>query len=207
ASGLIGSTLCARLAAEGHEVVRAVRGRTPNGLFQGRSVVIDMARALEAEDWLPHLRGVDAVVNCAGVLQDSARENTRNVHATGASALFAACERAGVRRVIHFSAVGVDREQPSAFSASKLAGDHALMERDLNWLILRPSVVLGRPAFGASALFRGLAALPLAPAMPGTGLLQVVQLDDVVSTVSILLGRQGPFRLTLELAGPEALTM
>ncbi|TIR18258.1 MAG: SDR family oxidoreductase [Mesorhizobium sp.] len=207
ASGLIGSTLCARLAAEGHEVVRAVRGRTPNGLFQGRSVVIDMARALEAEDWLPHLRGVDAVVNCAGVLQDSARENTRNVHATGASALFAACERAGVRRVIHFSAVGVDREQPSAFSASKLAGDHALMERDLNWLILRPSVVLGRPAFGASALFRGLAALPLVPAMPGTGLLQVVQLDDVVSTVSILLGRQGPFRLTLELAGPEALTM
>lgn len=207
ASGLIGATLCARLGAEGHEVVRAVRSRAWNGLFKGRTVVIDVAKALEAEAWLPHLDGVDAVVNCAGVLQDSARDNTNKVHAAGASALFAACERAGVRRVIHFSAIGVDREQPSAFSASKLAGDHALMKRDLDWVILRPSVVLGRPAFGASALFRGLAALPLLPTMPGTGLLQVVQLDDVVSTVLILLGRESPSRLTLELAGPEALTM
>ncbi|RWB69519.1 MAG: SDR family oxidoreductase [Mesorhizobium sp.] len=207
ASGLIGGTLCARLGAEGHEVVRAVRSRTSNGLFKGRTVIIDMAKALEAGVWLPHLHGVDAVVNCAGVLQDSARDNTDKVHAGGASALFAACERAGVRRVIHFSAIGVDREQPSAFSASKLAGDHALMKRDLDWVILRPSVVLGRPAFGASALFRGLAALPLLPRMPGTGLLQVVQLDDVVSTVLILLGKESPSRLTLELAGPEALTM
>jgi uncharacterized protein YbjT (DUF2867 family) len=207
ASGLIGATLCARLGAEGHEVVRVVRRPAVHGLLQGRTIVVDMAKALEAEDWLTHLVGVDAVVNCAGVLQDSPRENTGNVHAIGASALFVACERAGVRRVIHFSAIGVDREQPSAFSASKLAGDHALMERDLDWVILRPSVVLGRPAFGASALFRGLAALPLLPTMPGTGLLQVVQLDDVVSTVLTLLGRGSPSRLTLELAGPEALTM
>lgn len=207
ASGLIGATLCARLVGEGHDVVRVVRGRAPNGLCKERTVVIDMAKALEPEDWLPHLVGVDAVVNCAGVLQDSARENTGKVHAVGASALFAACERAGVGRVIHFSAIGVDREQPSAFSASKLAGDRALMERNLDWVILRPSVVLGRPAFGASALFRGLAALPLLPTMPGTGRLQVVQLDDVVSTVLTLLSKDSPSRLTLELAGPEALTM
>ncbi|GLS28357.1 NAD(P)H-binding [Mesorhizobium albiziae] len=162
-SGLIGTAVCARLVVEGYDVVRAQR-RKPDRADEGETIIpIDMANALAAEDWSHALRGVDAVVNCAGVLQDSAREHTTEVHAWGAGALFRSCERAGVRRVIHFSAIGVDREQSSAFSASKLAGDEALMKLDLEWVVLRPSVVLGQPVFGASALFRGLAALSFHP--------------------------------------------
>ena len=106
---------------------------------------------------------------------------------TGPAVLFEACEAAGVRRVIHFSAVGVDRGARSSFSASKAAGDAALQARDLDWVILRPSVVLGRPVYGASALFRGLATLPLLPRAQDAGPLQVVQLEDVVETVVRLL--------------------
>ena len=205
AAGLIGSSLCARLSAEGHEVVRVFR-RAPSNL-EKPAVELDMAKATHPGEWTPHLADVGAVVNCAGVLQDGAGEDTSRVHETGASALFIACKQTGIRKVIHFSAIGVDREQPSQFSASKLAGDRKLMSMDLDWVILRPSVVLGRPAFGASALFRGLAALPLVPTMPAPGLLQVVQLDDVISTVLFFLKPDSPSRLTLELAGPEALTM
>jgi uncharacterized protein YbjT (DUF2867 family) len=207
ASGLIGASLCARLAADGHDVVRVLHRAGAAPLAGPPPVLLDMAKALRTQDWSPHLTGVDAVVNCAGVLQDSARESTGGVHAGGAAALFAACEQAGVRKVIHFSAIGVDRLQPTAFSSSKLAGDQALMARDLDWVILRPSVVLGRPAFGASALFRGLAALPLLPVMPGTGRLQVVQLDDVIATVVHFLRPDSGSRLALDLAGPEALPM
>jgi uncharacterized protein YbjT (DUF2867 family) len=206
ATGLIGSSVAARLAMDGHQVTGVIR-RGPAGLALARTVTLDMAKALDPADWLPHLAGADAVVNCAGVLQDSASEQTREVHAVAAAALFAACERAGVRRVIHLSAIGVDRERPSSFSASKHAGDQALMASDLDWIILRPSVVLGRRVFGASALFRGLAALPLLPMMPDTGRLQVVQLDEVVATVSFFLDPASPSRLSLELAGPEPLAM
>jgi uncharacterized protein YbjT (DUF2867 family) len=205
-NGLIGTAVCARLVADGHNVVRISRCR-PNRADEGGTIVIDMANALAPEDWSHALQDVHAVVNCAGVLQDSAQENTTKVHTTGAAALFRACEQASVQRVIHFSAIGVDREQPSAFSASKLAGDEALMALDLDWIVLRPSVVLGRPVFGASALFRGLAALSLLPSVPDTGRLQVVQLDDVVETVIFFLRADSPSRVTLELAGPDAFTM
>lgn len=207
ASGLIGSALCARLTMQGNEVVRVTRGFPLKDLPHGSSLVLDMTKALATEDWAPHLAGIDAVVNCAGVLQDGAQESTQNVHHLAAAALFAACEQAGVRKVIHFSAIGVDREQPSLFSASKLAGDRALMDRNLEWVILRPSVVLGRPAFGASALFRGLSSLPFLPLMPNTGRLQVVQLDDVVETVMFFLRPGSPARVAIELAGPEAFAM
>ena len=204
ATGLIGRSLCARLMAEGHEVV-AVSRRPVS--FATRSAVRDMETATRPEDWMPVVSGVEAVVNCAGVLQDGPREDTHKVHHAGAEALFEGCARTGVRRVIHFSAIGVDREQPSLFSATKLAGDEALMARDLDWVILRPSVVLGRPVFGASALMRGLAALPVLPSMPGTAKLQVVRLEDVIGTVLFFLDPSAPSRLTLELAGPDALSM
>jgi hypothetical protein len=80
------------------------------------------------------------------------------------------------------------------------------MACELDWVILRPSVVVGPAAYGGSALFRGLAAVPLLPVMPNTGLLQVVQLDDVVNTVLFFLAPGARARLVLDLAGPERLS-
>ena len=68
ASGLIGAALCARLAAEGHEVVQVLRRPRSDGLLRGSTVLLDMMKAVRPEDWSPHLAGVDAVVNCVGVL-------------------------------------------------------------------------------------------------------------------------------------------
>jgi uncharacterized protein YbjT (DUF2867 family) len=206
ATGLIGSALAARLAEEGHQIVGVAR-RAGNQPSVARWLVLDIASAVQPERWLAHLDGVDAVVNCAGVLQDSVRENTEGVHAAGVGALFAACEQVGIRRVVHLSAIGVDRAQPSRFSATKYAGDRQLMARDLDWVILRPSVVLGRPAFGASALIRSLASLPLVPLMPETQPIQAVQLQDVLATISFFLKPNAASRLELELAGPDRLQM
>jgi uncharacterized protein YbjT (DUF2867 family) len=210
ASGLIGTAVLARLRAEGHEIVAVTRsgGSADRWQFASRWVAMNIARATKPEAWLPHLAGVDAVVNCAGVLQDSPRDSsTAGVHTHGIAALFAACERAGVRRIVHLSAIGVDRNAPTAFSRSKFEGDKALMARDLDWVILRPSVVVGRPAYGGSALFRGLAALPVLPVVPDTGPLQIVQLDDVTRTILFFLRPDAPARKALDIAGPERLAL
>jgi uncharacterized protein YbjT (DUF2867 family) len=206
ATGLIGSAVAAHLTRDGHQVVGVARQpNTQSKIVEW--VRLDIASATQPEQWIPFLGNVGAVINCAGVLQDGGRENTEGVHLAGVDALFIACEQSGVRRIIHFSAIGVDRAQPSTFSASKYAGDRKLMARDLDWVILRPSVVLGRSTFGASALIRALASLPVVPLMPDTEPLQVVQLDDVVATVSFLLRPDAPSRVALELAGPEKLQM
>jgi uncharacterized protein YbjT (DUF2867 family) len=209
ATGLIGGTIVARLIEAGCEVVGIARrtAAATRSIPAAQWITLDIAAAKRPEVWFSCLTGIDAVVNCAGVLQDSPYESTRAVHVEGVTALFSACERLGVRHVVQFSAIGVDREAPTPFSQSKIEGDRALMKRDLDWVILRPSVVVGAAAYGGSALFRGLAALPLLPVMPETGLLQPVQLDDVAETVLLCLALKIPPRSTLELAGPDRLSV
>lgn len=208
ATGLIGSHVVAALLGAGHEVTGAARcvGPASRRLPGVRWRAVDLARA-SAEEWRGWLAAIEVVVNCAGALQSGPADDITGTHARGLAALVAGCESAGVRRVIHFSAIGVDRQTPTEFSRSKRAGDEALMAGRLagrlEWVILRPSLVLGRPAYGASALIRGLAALPVRPVMPDSAPLQPVVLDDVVATVLFFVAPATPARVALELAGPE----
>src|SRR5438874_11720193 len=105
--GLIGSACLARLHRDGHELVAA--GRTIEEARRrapfARWIAADFNRLTQREDWAPLLAGIEAVVNCVGVLQDGARDDVRRVQVAATVALFAACERAGARRVIHISAI------------------------------------------------------------------------------------------------------
>jgi len=206
-SGLIGSAISARLNVAGHSVIGLSRRLPAASMNLSTSIAADIACMKTERDWLPLLKNVDAIVNCAGILQDAPRDSTRAVHAESIGALFRSAKTAGIRKVIHLSAIGVDREAPTPFSKSKLQGDEILMSLDLDWVILRPSVVVGRPAYGGSALFRGLAALPVFPKPPHTGPLQLVQLEDLVETVIFFLDEKAPAKIALDVAGPEQLSV
>jgi uncharacterized protein YbjT (DUF2867 family) len=205
AGGLIGSAVLARFVAESVAVRAVVRRQAPRaelGAVEWRA--LDLTTLVELAGWLPHLEGVDAVVNCAGVLQG---DEARAVHVDSARALYAACEIRGVRRVVHVSAIGVDRGNISEYSATKRAGEEALMATGLDWVVLRPSVVVGRAAYGGSALFRGLAALPVVLEFHDAGPMQVVQLDELVATIVALSRHGAPARVALDVAGPERLAL
>jgi uncharacterized protein YbjT (DUF2867 family) len=205
ASGLIGSAVLARFGAERVAVRAVARGLAPK-LAPPRHEwrALDLTALVEPDDWLPHLQGIDVVVNCAGVLQG---EGAQAVHVDSARALYAACERAGVRRVVHLSAIGVERGALSEYSATKRAGEEALMATAFEWVVLRPSVVVGRAAYGGSALFRGLAALPVVFELPDAGPLQIVQLDELVATIVALSRHGAPARIALDVAGPDRLEL
>ncbi len=205
AYGFIGSAVTAPLLADGHEVVGVGRGiaRAALTLPDVRWIALDIARSKRAENWLPHLSGIDAVVNCAGVLQDSPSDDVKGVHVDGMLALYAACERAGVRRFIQISAIGVDGD--TAFARTKREADEALMKSALDWVVLRPSIVIGRNIYGGTALIRALASLPVLPLGPRDALLQPVQVADLAGLVAYFVRPEAPVKNVLEVAGPERL--
>src|SRR3954462_15783018 len=184
ASGLIGSDILVRLAAAGHELVGPGRSiATARRRFPAmRWIEADFHRLTSVEAWLPLVSTVDAVVNCVGAFQRSSRDDLRRIHVAAPLALFAACEQAGVRRVIHISAVGVDAA-PTEFAATRGAADARLAASRLDWLILRPGIVLAPGVYGATAMMRGLAGLPWrTPMITPASRVQIVSVDDIAAT-------------------------
>lgn len=208
AHGFIGAIVTARLLSAGHEVVPAVRRpRPPPGGTSMADIACDMAQDVDEGDWLPRLAGIDAVVNCAGILRERGRDRFEAVHVQAPLALFRACAQSGVRRVVQISALG-DPED-GAFIASKHRADAALLELDLDAVVLRPSVVYDtRGSHGGTSLLRAMAALPFALFLPGEGRqhLQPVAAGDLARIVVAALERPVP-RGVFEIVGPEVLTL
>lgn len=209
AYGLIGSYVSARLVVDGHEVmglgrdIDAARRRFP-ALDWKRA---DLAEATVA-DWTAMLRGVEVVVNCAGALQDSPRDDLRAVHVDGVRRLAEACEAIGVHRLVHISAAGVGPERTTAFNATKLEAEVLLATSPLNWIILRPGLVFAPSAYGGTALLRGLAGFPgLSPLVHADSLVQTIGAEDLAIAVARCVMPGAPSRVSLDLVHHEALTL
>jgi len=203
AYGLIGTAVALRLQRDGHEVVGIGRdvASARRRLTLAAWIALDVRRATPA-DWAAALDGAGALVNCAGVLQDSLRDDVQAVHVDALAAMTAACAQVGPHRIVHVSAAGLAPAQ-GPFARTKLAGEEALRGADVDWVILRPALVLGPSSYGGSGLLRGLAAFPgLILAMAPAQVVQTVWIDDVAEAVARSVPPGAPSRITCDLAAP-----
>jgi uncharacterized protein YbjT (DUF2867 family) len=184
--GLIGLPAVRRLVEAGHRVtglgrsVRSARISHPDVTWIER----DISRLTDPAAWLPVLSGIEAVVNCSGALQDSGRDDLQALQSDAMKALFEACQVASVRRVVQVSAAGVSQQAATPFYRTKAEADAALAASDLDWIVLRPGLVIAPAAYGGTALIRGLASFPfMLPLVGGGQPLQTVGVDDVADAI------------------------
>jgi len=164
------------------------------------------------------MRGCDAVVNLVAILHGSAWEFAR-VHVELPHSIAEAARLAGVRRLVHLSALGVGGHAgtpgggagmgrlPSHYLRSKAEGESRLRHARLDLTVLRPSVI-----FGAGDRFMNLFAqlqawLPLMALAGADARFQPVWVQDVAAAIVACLDRPITIGQTCELAGPEVYTL
>ena len=156
------------------------------------------------------LPGHDAVVNLIAILHGSAAAFER-VHVELPRQLAAACTAAGVRRVVHVSALGAAGDGPSRYQRSKAAGEAALRQAadagQIELTVLRPSVV-----FGSDDRFLNLLAglqrvFPLIPLAAADARFQPVWVRDVAEALVRCLHQRATIGQTYELYGPDVWTL
>jgi uncharacterized protein YbjT (DUF2867 family) len=150
--------------------------------------------------------GHEAVVNLIAILHGSAAEFDK-VHVQLARRLAKACQTAGVRRVVHVSALGVGPQAPSNYLRSKAEAEAVLGAAGLKLSVLRPSVIFG-PADQFLNLFAALQSV--FPVMPLTGVearFQPVWVEDVAEAVWRCLQQERSVGQIYECAGPEVFTL
>jgi len=219
-SGFVGRHLVAALASRGSRVtVPARRRERARHLFLLPTVEVVEADVTEP-DVLPRLAaGRDAVINLAGVLHSRrGRRDERGpndygpdfarVHVELAQAVVAACRGAGVKRLLHMSALGADPHAPSEYLRSKGIGERAaLAAEDLAVTVFRPSVIFG-PEDSFLNLFATLTQLlPVVVLASPEARFQPVYVGDVVKAFVTALDDPASRGKRFDLGGPVQYTL
>lgn len=208
-SGFIGFEVCRALLERGHRIAALARSprqqerRLPDAEWVGGDL-----RAMQTPaDWAL-LGRFDAVVNCAGALQDGAGDDVVRVQQGAMLALYAAAAATGTRLIVQVSARTDGPGAERAFLSSKRRADEDLRTSGAPFVILRPAVVIGRNAYGGSALLRALAAAPWRiPLVHPDTPMQFVGMGDVVEAVADALDGRIPAGSDIPLASPQTLPL
>lgn len=180
ARGFIGSHVLRQLLSDGTQVIATCRTIASDLPMTPRLrwLALPLQRMRRAQDWLPHLQGIDVVINCVGILRQRLGESYEDVHHHMPAALAQACKQRDVR-LIHTSALGLHEGAKSRFLSSKLRGEKAIAASGADYSIVRPSLLDGIGGFGASWL-RMLASWPVHFVPVGaTGRIAAVQASDL----------------------------
>jgi len=208
-AGFLGRHVAAALLRRGHAVTIGSRAgglasTTPEASFPVRQAWFEALT--DPADWLPLLEGVDAVVNCVGILRERGAATYDCVHHAAPAALAAACA-AGGTRLVHVSALGLDALARSGFIRSKLDGEAAIRASGADYSIVRPSLLEGEGGFGARWL-RALARWPVhcVPA-DATGRIAVLDVGDAGFAIARLAELPGAGWREAELGGLDRRTL
>ncbi len=208
-TGFVGRAVCECLA----EQAPATRVRVPTRrAAHGNSVRflpnVDLLSAnVHDEAQLRRLvAGCDAVINLVAILHGSAAA-FEQVHVALPRKLAQACQAAGVRRLVHISALGVGPNSPSNYLRSKTAGEAVLTEAQLDLTVLRPSVIFGVDDHFLNLFAQLQAVAPVFPLAGGGARFQPVWVQDVARGIVAALMQQQSIGQVIECAGPDVLTL
>lgn len=211
-SGFIGRYVVNRLVGRGRRVTVPMRRRSRAGDLITLPTIHVVEADINDDAVLARLvRGRDAVINLVGILQGSRGTpygpEFAQAHVELPRRIIHACQREGVRRLLHMSALGADVDGPSMYQRSKGAGEALVRASQLDWTIFRPSVVFG-PEDRFLNPFARLAFL--APVLPVAGAdvrFQPIYVGDVADAFANALDNKATHGQAYELAGPRVYTL
>ena len=190
-TGFVGGHTIRRALEAGHTIrALARRPQEPRGgVTWIAGGLVDTAALREL------VRGADAVLHIAGVVNAPDRAGFAAGNIDGTAAVLAAASDARVARFVHVSSLAAREPALSTYGWSKAEAEHLVETSDRDWTILRPPGVYGPGDMEMRDLFR-VARLGLA-VLPPPGRISLIAVDDLSRLLVALAQGPGP-RAVLE---------
>ena len=208
-NGFIGTNLVEELLDRDHDVTVLARNPDAAALPPDVETVSGDITAYDSIESAPE--GHDVVVNLVALSPlfkpKGGNEMHDEVHRHGTENLVRAAEKAGVDRFVQMSALGADPDGPTAYIRAKGQAETHVRESDLDWVIVRPSVVFGEG--GEFVSFTKKLAPPFVAPLPGGGKtrFQPIWVGDLVPMLADAVEDDAHVGGTYELGGPEQITL
>jgi len=227
-SGFIGSRLAPLAVHAGHEVTVVTPINTPTEKARcdaltkaGINVVI--APLEDSAVIARELQGKDAVIHLAAAQHEAEQPESyfQRINVDGTRSLLEAAAKAGVRRFVHGSTIGVygsaadgslDEDSPLApdnpYGRTKMAAEKVVREfgSPLEWIIIRSSETYGPGDMRLLKLFKGVKKGRFPIIGGGQNLHQVIYVDDLSRGLLAACTEALANKQTVVLAGAQKIT-
>ncbi len=210
-TGFVGQSVCAHLVERAGGANGCVAVPTRRAAHARPLQLLPLVDVVQADVHDPAqlrrlVKGRDGVINLVAILHGG-EEEFRRVHVELPRKLAQACHEAGVRRLIHVSALGVSDTAPSRYLRSKAAGEAVLKAAKLDLTVLRPSVIFGQGDRFLNLFAELQAVLPVLPLAGASARFQPVWVEDVAAAIVHCIDDPKTIGLTLECTGPTVHTL
>ncbi|AGB36323.1 complex I NDUFA9 subunit family protein [Natronococcus occultus] len=207
-TGFIGTHLCTELHERGHDVTAL--SRNPDDADLPSGIDLAMGDASAYDSIVEDVDGHDVVVNLVSLsplYEPPEGTSHHEVHLGGTENLVRACEERGVDRFVQMSALGADSDGTTDYIRAKGDSETAVRESDLDWTIVRPSVVFGEG--GEFVEFTKELTTPYVTGLPGGGKtrFQPIWVGDLVPMLADIVEDDAHVGETYEFAGPQVATL
>ena len=205
-TGFVGQHLATRLANRGY----SLRVLTRHPQRHREIEVLPGAELVGADIHDPkalaeQLAGCDAVINLVGVLHEYPNQSFRAVHAELPAKVVEACRAAGIKRLLHMSALHADvAKGPSQYLFTKGEGERTVMQaQDLAVTCFKPSIIFA-PDDDFFNKFAGLLKFNLVlPLACPNSRFAPVYVEDVAQAFEVALENDATIGQSYELCGPR----
>ncbi len=209
-TGFIGRQLAAQLVNEGYAVQIVTRNvERHKALKVLPTAKLVEVNTMDGKAMAALLAKTDAVINLVGILHGTPAQFDA-AHHQFAQRLVSACVAAGVKRLIHLSALNADATNaPSEYLRSKGRGEQAILkaqESGIATTIFRPSIVFGHEDGFYNLFNKLLAVSPVLPVARPKAKFAPVYVGDVVSAILKALADTTTHNQIYHLGGPEIFT-
>ncbi|MFH1909205.1 MAG: NAD(P)H-binding protein [Chloroflexota bacterium] len=203
AFGYSGKYIATRLLAEGCRV-RTLTNSVKRANPFGEKVEVRSFNFDRPDELVESLRGAEVLYNTYWVRfnysffkHESAVQNTLR--------LFEAAKKAGVKHVVHVSITNPSEDSPLEYFSGKARLERALIESDLSYAILRPTVIFGQEDILINNIAWALRHLPVFGVFgDGKYRLQPIYVDDLAA-LAVKQGRRRE-NVIIDAIGPETFT-
>jgi uncharacterized protein YbjT (DUF2867 family) len=206
-TGFVGPKVVHALRAEERPVRVLARHPDKQERFRAWGCEVVQGDMTDAASLGRAAEGAEAVVHLVGLAPFADPDTTKRVMEQGTRDLVGAAEKAGVRRFLLMSALGINERSKdlSAYSHAKWDEEQAVKESGLEHTILRPSFIFGRDGGMLPVLIRLNRFSPVVP-VAGTKRFQPIWVEDVAAYFAAGLSSPAAAGETFEVGGPDVVT-
>lgn len=208
ATGFVGTSVVPQLAGAGYRVVAISRNGARRAEWPA-SVAAQPANVATGRGLDAAFEGADVAVHLVAIPRQTRGRSFEQVNVRGTERVVEAARRAGVRRIVHLSVLGVTDDPKLAYLSSKWRGEQAVRDSGLEWVVLRPSLLFG-PGDGFFNLVKvtlkwwspGIVAIP----GKGDARFQPLAVDDLAIAVERSVADPARAGAIYEIGGPDHVT-